>query len=717
MATIAPRAISSRFITNPDDSTQGVKLKVIDEISFIDPRRRGQETRFKLVNDPTAGRKVKVVNVGELTTSTTQDKLLVERVLNFGVVDNRRRGQESRFTLLNASDPLIHLKTHKTKVYATDANGVKDTDVWVEVQRIDEIQVRDPRQRGQDAIYTLSWKDKADPEWDYTDVPEPTKDWDGTTINPPWRLDPFQNIVDASWGGALSLFVMYSGNKVAAIPMSKLYTLLGALTGATGISSATGATSATGPLVPTYQKTLSESSWGQDYDTWQGAHVLAAAQFKFDISGLSGPSAATAATAASSSYVNPIMWPFRIDAVAPPTGPSGSTGYKLSVNGDGYILTKAGKHEEQINIIRAPISKPPIVQIANDHSKIYTNNCFVNIGPTGSFGSTDDIPGATGTEAPVWVDGSGVYHYAAYLDIAGPATNAVLARSAIRTNLSFAGLDYGNLVWEDAQSSWQEQQSTSINNYTIGLGRSWQEASPAMGVSFVGTLNPYNLQKKMITPEWDLIVENYVNVSKIKAITGGTDLSQSAPVVVYSATGGSDVISVDAATFAGFITAQTNIDADHSPGIDVTQSASFLDVSVTNSFNTRTPQNKLWLISYFNFPLALGATAGKAYIEKEYWYNGSDSSTAVCKVFTPYGELDSHPYSFGTYKFPGFSPWLHLSNGRVFLQGFVNDDRRYVFVNGKEIGNYLRQGLGITDSKDIQMMLLDVPTSWIQKLT
>lgn len=234
---IVARVISSRLIG-------GVKLKVIEEIGFIDSRDKYQETRYSLRNDPSGKRRVNVVNVGGID---------VERILNFSVVDPKSRYWESVFGLLNMADPLVHYQTHNTKVYATDENGNKNYNVYIEVQRIDKIFVRDPNDRGQDTIFSLNWGDLTDPEWDYTDVPDPITDYDGTSINPPWRLDPFQNIVE---GGLGHLLILYGENRVAAIPMSQLNN-----PGASGASGSSGSTGSSITLTPVYKAELTESRW------------------------------------------------------------------------------------------------------------------------------------------------------------------------------------------------------------------------------------------------------------------------------------------------------------------------------------------------------------------------------------------------------------------------------------------------------------------------
>lgn len=191
MATEFSRETSVRKVCpDPSDNATHVKLKVLDKISFIDAKAQHQEYQLSFNNTPSADRVTHSEKAG--------DELDVERIDKFSVIDAKDYFQESLFSFLRYQEG-VHLKTHKRKIYALKEDGSKDESVWIEVERVDRINFVDPRSQYQEFIYELKWPDLADPEWDYRDLNPVVTDYDKTSINPPWRLDPFQNIVDASF--------------------------------------------------------------------------------------------------------------------------------------------------------------------------------------------------------------------------------------------------------------------------------------------------------------------------------------------------------------------------------------------------------------------------------------------------------------------------------------------------------------------------------------
>ena len=185
------RVTSVRRITSPDDVDTYVDLKIIDEITFIDPASHYQQTTIAFDNTSAASRVVTVVTVKGSDGSSTVD---VERVTGLNVLDKSDHGQLTSYTIDNSAEPPIHLQTHLVTVRNKTNPGI-----WLQVQRIDAIAFKDPADHGQETVYTLNNLD------DDADLDEPTTTWDGSQINPPWRIDPFQNIVDVCWGTATKL--------------------------------------------------------------------------------------------------------------------------------------------------------------------------------------------------------------------------------------------------------------------------------------------------------------------------------------------------------------------------------------------------------------------------------------------------------------------------------------------------------------------------------
>jgi hypothetical protein len=236
MATEKDRTTSVRRITNPDDKTVYVDLKVIDQMSFIDETEQGQEYQYTFNNGNDSNRQV---HVEQLVGTDNISRLDVERIDMFSVTDAQSDYQESQFTL-DGDEPPVHLVTHDVKIYSQDGNS------YLVVRRTDQMSVTDAQSDYQESQFTLD-----NPDDDIGNPPPsldaPDTSWDGTDINPPWRIDPFQSIIDVSWSGVL--LVMYGGNKVATIAMSAL-----------------DAFAKTGVLPVSMQKTLASSSWPTQKD-------------------------------------------------------------------------------------------------------------------------------------------------------------------------------------------------------------------------------------------------------------------------------------------------------------------------------------------------------------------------------------------------------------------------------------------------------------------
>lgn len=205
MATETGRETSVRRIRpNPKDKDSPyVSLKVIDKIAFVDPKEQFQEIQFAYLNDPYAERTVHIDRVG--------NDLEVQRIDDMMMEDKNNKFQETKFGYQLFKQG-AHFETHKKKIYALDKNGKKDLSIWIEVERVDRIIFVDPKSQFQETVWELLWFDKeGDEDSDYIDLfPVVTKwdNWDdrlrgGIKMNPPWRIDPFQNIVDCSFNYVL----------------------------------------------------------------------------------------------------------------------------------------------------------------------------------------------------------------------------------------------------------------------------------------------------------------------------------------------------------------------------------------------------------------------------------------------------------------------------------------------------------------------------------
>jgi len=196
MASETERKTSMRRIRNPDDNSQYVDVKVIDEISFFDAKS-AQEYRFVFNNHEDADRKVHVVTVkGTKEDEEDPDFIVrVERIDEFGILDQKSDAQEYRYVMTgNKDEPPVHAKTHKFKIHHKETVDGEQRDLWIEMQRIDELSISDAKENGQERIFTLDWPDDDEKKKDPVDSTS-----DNTSINPPWRFDPFQDVTDVRW--------------------------------------------------------------------------------------------------------------------------------------------------------------------------------------------------------------------------------------------------------------------------------------------------------------------------------------------------------------------------------------------------------------------------------------------------------------------------------------------------------------------------------------
>lgn len=194
MPTEVGRTTARKRITLPGGAK--VDVPVITKISFIDPAR-GQETQFTISNDHTGTR---TVHVATITVSTGE--LKVERIDRWATFDAADRAQEEQFTFDNVnigSNPppyfTGHVKTHVVKYF--DINGNESN--YIESELIDAFAMFDATDRAQETVYTLNNPQNDHDAQAHSDDPEISDSSSG--IDPPWRTDPFQNIVSFSEEG------------------------------------------------------------------------------------------------------------------------------------------------------------------------------------------------------------------------------------------------------------------------------------------------------------------------------------------------------------------------------------------------------------------------------------------------------------------------------------------------------------------------------------
>lgn len=185
MPVESSRTTKNKKITLP--SGQTVLVPVITSITFIDPTRRGQETQFTIDNSGDGDREAHVDQVNGL--------LPVERIDLWKYLDPVRRGQETQMSIDNKTmgeDPPPYFINHeRTHIVRYKGDSAED---WIESELIDELRVVDPVRRGQEIFYTLNNPQNDDDAQADPSDPDISDSTNG--VDPPWRTDPFQNIVD-----------------------------------------------------------------------------------------------------------------------------------------------------------------------------------------------------------------------------------------------------------------------------------------------------------------------------------------------------------------------------------------------------------------------------------------------------------------------------------------------------------------------------------------
>jgi hypothetical protein len=199
---------------------QDVYIPVIIGISFIDPVQRYQEYQHTIDNSDQSAR---TVHVDEVKSETGTTSIFVERIDGWPIIDAVDRGQETQFAFDNrtgadAAPPHFstHQKTHVFRYYQ-DPNNPDDNGPWVDSELIDEIAVIDPIERYQESVYALNNPARGD-STGQADPSDP--DITGSSgIDPPYRTDPFQNIIgfnaEAPTGGSIPPMCIIVGYQVA----------------------------------------------------------------------------------------------------------------------------------------------------------------------------------------------------------------------------------------------------------------------------------------------------------------------------------------------------------------------------------------------------------------------------------------------------------------------------------------------------------------------
>ncbi len=172
-----------------------VDVPVITGISFVDSVDQYQESQHAVDNSAAGDRDVHVDTLHGLDPTITLD---VERIDTWRFIDPVDQYQETAVgfdnrTVGESPPPYFttHLKTHIVRYKNPD-----DRNVWVDSELIDEFSIVDPVQQYQEFVYELN--NPATDDEAQANPNDPNIADSGAGIDPPWRTDPFQNIVKIS---------------------------------------------------------------------------------------------------------------------------------------------------------------------------------------------------------------------------------------------------------------------------------------------------------------------------------------------------------------------------------------------------------------------------------------------------------------------------------------------------------------------------------------
>lgn len=664
--------------TQKDDKEKTfIPLKITDEITFQDQVAPYQEWVLSFKNGLTdANRTVKVVEVGE-----TGEKLKTERVIDLGLTEQQGIRQEAIWSFLgNKQTPPLHLDTYKRKIYLSNESGeIIDRDVWIEVERIRAIEFADDYDdvRTQDYVWTLKHPDEQDEQDDYTGTKDAITEWDFSSINPPYRIDPFQTIVDCSFGK--SLVVFYGDNKVASVSISSL---------------------GKGQISVTSRRTLSQSNWKASWNS----KYFKTQQLKL------------------SSDQSIILSPLK-------GLPSGSVSYS-----DKFVLTSSKFKSEVVTDGLSSYENPFFCGSA---TKIQMNCGSANVDSKGVFSgySKWTATGVTGYQLAWLVNNNGERWHGfsgdnSYTAVYG-VTSIYLDWFSMLPSIGWQQRGYNEYPPPNDPS-----EAVPLNYY----GYKYQNYYSATDEDFLSQYPesplygleelPYTAIDVMIfykggVPTYDYLAFNayWYYEYGVNAYSRKPSASIDVPIPSFSRSNSVDSVSVSSsplsstgshvsldlfsstsaktATFQG-----VTYTADFDWTYDIQSSDSSYDLNLV-MWPFPKAGDKLWTyVRRFKFSASASSP-------------GPDYTDGTEILTTPYGSLNrtfefhdgaSVGEAFRTDPPVSFHPWLHLSDGKNLIQACEFDNKRYIWINGVERSAQLAAAIGCAVG-DIRTMLFDVSIS------
>lgn len=203
------KAGSFKRIFNPDDDTQYIDIPIVDVLNLQTGQGKDFQRRFiTFINNANADRVVEVKTVTHKAldrngntppeevgdTDDSEQKVEYEFIKEFHTKKGSGVDFQRNFIALNADKEERDdwRKTHRVRITGKDDND----DCWIDIQRTDRFALK----HGQGAdffqeIYDIVWNDTT---FDATEGVT-TNSTPKTGFDPPYRLDPIQDIVNVKW--------------------------------------------------------------------------------------------------------------------------------------------------------------------------------------------------------------------------------------------------------------------------------------------------------------------------------------------------------------------------------------------------------------------------------------------------------------------------------------------------------------------------------------
>jgi hypothetical protein len=199
------KRIRSRF-----DDTIFVDIPVNYDATFVTAADQYQEGHFYFNNSSTSSRKTRVQRV---QSTTTGDYIEVERIQSFFTKTAAEQYQETEWVMANADPPPVqpdgtdtpsHEKKHVVRFFKDNDDSSQN---WVDVELIDQLNATLPQDQYQEYHLFMKNADLGDVVNDPSVPYDVTKGFCDPSLDlapteegfdPPYRIDPLQNIVNFS---------------------------------------------------------------------------------------------------------------------------------------------------------------------------------------------------------------------------------------------------------------------------------------------------------------------------------------------------------------------------------------------------------------------------------------------------------------------------------------------------------------------------------------